>query len=119
LRELLQNVFGHTDPPGPEICDKLPVWAAGANLTLLWLTLGWQCEGRALHHGRARPLPSPSLVNYYVFDGHGSVRALTDASGNVTDTYDYDAFGNLLYDTGTTANVSWVETAGVSCSAAQ
>jgi len=47
------------------------------------------------------------------------VRALTDASGNVTDTYDYDAFGNLLYDTGTTANVSWVETAGVSCSAAQ
>jgi len=47
------------------------------------------------------------------------VRALTDASGNVTDTYNYDAFGNLLHGTGTTANVRWVETAGVSCSAAQ
>jgi RHS repeat-associated protein len=53
---------------------------------------------------RAQPSPSPSLVNYYVFDGHGSVRALTDATGAVTDTYDYDAFGNLLHSTGTTPN---------------
>jgi len=36
---------------------------------------------------------------YYVHDGHGSVRALTDATGAVTDTYDYDAFGNLLNST--------------------
>jgi hypothetical protein len=35
---------------------------------------------------------------YYVYDGHGSVRALTDA------TYDYDAFGNLIRSTGTTPN---------------
>jgi RHS repeat-associated protein len=41
---------------------------------------------------------------YFVYDGHGSVRALTDQSGNVTDTYDYDAFGNLLHSTGTTLN---------------
>jgi RHS repeat-associated protein len=40
----------------------------------------------------------------YVFDGHGSVRALTNAAGAVTDTYDYDAFGNLLHSTGTTPN---------------
>ena len=33
---------------------------------------------------------------YYVYDGHGSVRALTDPTGAVTDTYDYDAFGNLI-----------------------
>jgi len=39
-----------------------------------------------------------------VFDGHGSVRALTDSTGAVTDTYDYDAFGNLLHSTGTTPN---------------
>jgi hypothetical protein len=38
-------------------------------------------------------------------DGHGSVRGLADTSGNVTDTYDYDAFGNLLHSTGTTPNV--------------
>jgi RHS repeat-associated protein len=42
---------------------------------------------------------------YYVHDGHGSVRALTDPTGAVTDTYDYDAFGNLIHSTGTTQNV--------------
>jgi RHS repeat-associated protein len=41
---------------------------------------------------------------YFVYDGHGSVRALTDQTGAVTDTYDYDAFGNLLHSTGTTLN---------------
>jgi RHS repeat-associated protein len=29
---------------------------------------------------------------------------LTDTTGNVTDTYDYDAFGNLIHSTGTTPN---------------
>lgn len=43
-------------------------------------------------------------LSYYIYDGHGSVRALTDPSGNVTDTYDYDAFGNLIHQTGTTLN---------------
>jgi RHS repeat-associated protein len=33
---------------------------------------------------------------YYGYDGHGSVRQLTDAAGAVTDTYTYDAFGNLI-----------------------
>src|SRR5437879_4470204 len=47
---------------------------------------------------------STPATNYYAFDGHGSVRALTDATGTVTDTYDYDAFGNLLHSTGTTPN---------------
>jgi RHS repeat-associated protein len=41
---------------------------------------------------------------YYVYDGHGSVRALTNPTGAVTDTYDYDAFGNLIHSTGTTPN---------------
>jgi RHS repeat-associated protein len=45
-----------------------------------------------------------SVTSYYVHDGHGSVRALTDVNGNVTDTYDYDAFGNLIHSTGTSAN---------------
>ena len=42
--------------------------------------------------------------SFYGYDGHGSVRFLTDASGNVTDTYDYDAFGNLIHSTGSTPN---------------
>jgi RHS Repeat len=41
---------------------------------------------------------------YYDYDGHGSVRALTDTTGTVTDTYDYDAFGNLAHSTGSTPN---------------
>jgi RHS repeat-associated protein len=45
-----------------------------------------------------------SPLSYYVFDGHGSVRALTNAAGAVTDTYDYDAFGILTHSTGTTPN---------------
>jgi RHS repeat-associated protein len=43
-------------------------------------------------------------ISYYVYDGHGSVRALTDSSGNVTDTYDYDAFGNEIHTTTTLAS---------------
>ena len=33
------------------------------------------------------------------------MRALTNTTGAVTDTYDYDAFGNLIHSTGTTPNV--------------
>jgi RHS repeat-associated protein len=51
-----------------------------------------------------QPTNSTLVTSFYVFDGHGSVRALTDSTGAVTDTYDYDAFGNLLHSTGTTPN---------------
>jgi RHS repeat-associated protein len=47
---------------------------------------------------------SGTQISYYVYDGHGSVRALTNPGGAVTDTYDYDAFGNLIHSTGTTPN---------------
>lgn len=43
-------------------------------------------------------------VSFYGKDGHGSVRYLTNASGVVTDTYDYDASGNLIASTGSTPN---------------
>jgi RHS repeat-associated protein len=43
-------------------------------------------------------------ISYYLYDGHGSVRALTSTTGVVTDTYDYDAFGNLIHSSGTTPN---------------
>ena len=42
--------------------------------------------------------------SYYVYDGHGSVVGLANESGVVTDTYCYDAFGNLLKSTGSTKN---------------
>ncbi len=43
-------------------------------------------------------------TSFYFADGLGSTRALTNASGIVTDRYSYDAFGRLLSQTGTTVN---------------
>ena len=42
--------------------------------------------------------------SFYLFDGTGSTRILADAAAAATDTYTYDAFGNLLARTGTTEN---------------
>ncbi len=44
-------------------------------------------------------------LSFYGYDGQGSVRYLTNSSGIVTDTYTYDAFGNLISQMGTTPNV--------------
>ena len=41
---------------------------------------------------------------YYHFDGLGSVIALTDISGNVVQTYVYDAFGKIVQQTGSIGN---------------
>jgi RHS repeat-associated protein len=42
----------------------------------------------------------PSVLSYYGYDGHGNVRFLMDTNGIVTDTYMYDAFGNIIATTG-------------------
>ena len=42
--------------------------------------------------------------SFYEYDGMGSVRQLTDTAGVVTDSYEYDAFGNKINSTGTTPN---------------
>ena len=47
--------------------------------------------------------------HYHHHDALGSTRFLTDSSGNVTDTYLYDAWGNSVASTGTTVNpFKWV-----------
>lgn len=43
-------------------------------------------------------------VCYYHYDGHGNVRFLIDSDGNITDSYSYDAYGNLLQKKGDTEN---------------
>lgn len=43
-------------------------------------------------------------VRYYVADGQGSIRNLTDTAGNVTDVYYYSAFGEEVAKSGTTEN---------------
>ena len=42
------------------------------------------------------------VTSYYHYDGRGDTVALTDDSGNVTDTKEYDAWGNVLASTGST-----------------
>jgi RHS repeat-associated protein len=37
-----------------------------------------------------------SSTNYFIYDGHGSTRMLTDAGGNFVNAFAYDAFGNLI-----------------------
>ena len=39
------------------------------------------------------------LPSYYQYDGGGSVRQLTNSVGAVTDSYEYDAFGNSFTKT--------------------
>ena len=39
--------------------------------------------------------PSVS-TNYFIYDGHGSTRMLTDAAGNIANAFTYDAYGNLI-----------------------
>jgi RHS repeat-associated protein/uncharacterized repeat protein (TIGR01451 family) len=45
-----------------------------------------------------------SSLSFYGYDGHGSVRQLFNSAGVVTDTYDFDAFGNLINSSGSTPN---------------
>jgi len=42
--------------------------------------------------------------SFYAYDGHGTVRVLEDQAGAVTDTYEFDAFGNLIASVGATPN---------------
>ena len=43
-------------------------------------------------------------ASFYGYDGHGSVRFLTDTAAALTDSYTFDAFGNLTSSTGSTPN---------------
>jgi RHS repeat-associated protein len=42
--------------------------------------------------------------SFYGYDGGGNVRQLTNSAGTVTDTYEYDAYGNEFTVSGTTPN---------------
>ena len=56
---------------------------------------------------------------YYHYDGLGSVTAIADNAGNVMQTYEYDAFGKIVQQTGSVENTytytcrEWDEKAGL------
>jgi RHS repeat-associated protein len=43
-------------------------------------------------------------ISYYGYDARGSVAFLTDSVGDVTDSYEYDAFGNIVLRSGASPN---------------
>jgi RHS repeat-associated protein len=47
---------------------------------------------------------TPAYTLTYMYNGHADVTALLDTAGNVVATYYYDAFGNILAQTGTVNN---------------
>jgi RHS repeat-associated protein len=51
-----------------------------------------------------QPISNVWTPSFYGYDGGGSVRQLTNSSGTVTDSYEYDAFGNSFTVSGTTPN---------------
>ncbi|HYG36918.1 MAG TPA: RHS repeat-associated core domain-containing protein, partial [Clostridia bacterium] len=59
-------------------------------------------------YGPYGPLSQDQIVGnawaatHFGHDAHGNVRYLSDAVGQVTDTFDYDAFGSLVGRSGTT-----------------
>jgi RHS repeat-associated protein len=52
-----------------------------------------------------QPVGAAWTASFYGYDGFGTVRSLSNASGTVTDTYDYDAWGNAINVTGSTPNL--------------
>jgi RHS repeat-associated protein len=51
-----------------------------------------------------QPINSTWTPSFYNYDGFGNVRQLTNSAGTVTDSYEYDAFGNYFTTSGTTPN---------------
>jgi len=63
-----------------------------------------QAKYRREGHGLLLAMKRGGALYTYHFDALGSTRALTNASETTTDTYEYDAWGNVTGSTGNTTN---------------
>ena len=77
-RRVLNNPLRYTDPTG-------------------------RCGVSTATRPAAAPCERGGTAEYYLADGLGSTTALTDDTGVVTDTYEYDVFGNIRAETGASA----------------
>jgi RHS repeat-associated protein len=98
----LYLVEDDVNPTGyPQVVEEL-TGPIGAGVVTRTYTYGLQRISQNLSPtltGNATWTPS-----FYGYDGFGTVRQLTDTAGTVTDTYEYDAYGNFFTKTGTTPN---------------
>ncbi|MCS7090334.1 MAG: RHS repeat-associated core domain-containing protein [Verrucomicrobiota bacterium] len=53
---------------------------------------------------RRREVPSGTTY-YFIYDGHGSTRALADANGNIGNAFAYDAYGSVIASNGPSQTV--------------
>ena len=93
-----QYLVDDLNPTGyPQVVDELvgPIGSAAVQRTY---TYGLQRISQDQYISNAW------LLSYYQYDGGGSVRQLTNSVGAVTDSYEYDAFGNSFTKQGTTPN---------------
>ena len=85
------------NPTGyPQVVEELTGSGSGTVVRRYTYGLGLISENQLIN--------SVWTPSFYGQDGSGSVRQLTNAADGVTDTYDYDAFGNKVNSTGTTPN---------------
>jgi RHS repeat-associated protein len=72
--------------------EKDPLSASGQELTKINL------YGHDLIATEKRDTGGPpvSSLHYYVYDGLGSVRSISDSNGNLLETYEYDTYGTLI-----------------------
>lgn len=59
---------------------------------------GTQLAAYTLADGQLISQTTSSGTSYFLSDAIGSTRAMTNGTGAITDSYEYDAFGNLLGD---------------------
>ena len=67
-----------------------------------WTSTGTPALSRVYNYGLdliSQRQPNVS-TNYFIYDGHGSTRALTDNSTNVVNVFAYDAYGILIASNG-------------------
>jgi RHS repeat-associated protein len=91
-------VFDELNPTRyAQVLEELTVYTNGPAVTRI-TTYGHAVLAQDRFNG------STWITSLFGIDGHGNVRYLTDTLGQVTDTYDYDAFGNLVDRNGLTDN---------------
>ena len=94
----LQDTNNHTGYA--QIVEELSLNSTTGELAVFALNV----LGHDVLHTHREDPATVWTTQHYLYDGLGSVRALSDDSGTITDTFDYDAFGTLIASTGTTPN---------------
>lgn len=81
--------------------DKVVLETDGSNKEKAFQVYG---SGTLLYREAAADSGTGTQSYYYLYNAHGDVTGLVDAEGNIAATYDYDAFGNILSETGAANN---------------